>query len=143
MMQPDMRRLVLVGLVAAALLIARTSHAEEPRTPDATITVSSSAAASALGLTLVEGRLRYRDKVYLLTLRGAQPTTGATGEVYDLGQARDIEGSYKPTDAGLRNDRGVTIVFEPALDLSGGQLQIDLSSRVYPKASTGQRGMTD
>lgn len=143
MMQPDMRRLVLVGLVAAALPIARTSHAEEPRTPDATITVSSSAAASALGLTLVEGRLRYRDKVYLLTLRGAQPTAGATGEVYDLGQARDIEGSYKPTDAGLRNDRGVTIVFEPALDLSGGQLQIDLSSRVYPKASTGQRGMTD
>ena len=143
MMQPDMGRLVLAGLVAAALLIPRASHAEEARTPDATITVSSSSAASALGLTLVEGRLRQRDKVYLLTLRGAHPTAGSTGKVYDLGQVRDIEGSYKPTDTGLRNDRGVTIVFEPPLDLSGGQLQIDLSSRVYPKASTGQRGTMD
>jgi len=140
MMEPDMRRWVLAGLVATALLVPRASRAEEARTPDATITVSSSAAASALGLTLVEGRLRHRDKVYLLTLRGAQPTAGSSGKVYGLGQARDIEGSYKPTDGGLRNDRGVTIIFEPPLDLSGGQLQVDLNSRVYPKASTGQRG---
>ena len=55
----------------------------------------NSEAVSALGLTLVEGSLRHRDKVYLLTLRGAQPTAGSTGNVYGLVQARDIEGSYK------------------------------------------------
>jgi len=87
--------------------------------------------------------LRHRAKLYLLTLRGAEPTAGSTGKVYGLRQARDIEGSYKPTDGGLRNDRGVTIVFEPPLDLPGEQLQVDLSSRVYPKASTGQRGTID
>lgn len=87
--------------------------------------------------------LRYRDKVYQLTLRGAQPTAGSTGNVYDLGQVRNIEGIYRPTDRGLRNDRGVTIVFAPPLDLSGGQLQVDLSGRRYPKASTGQRGTVD
>jgi hypothetical protein len=119
------------------------SWADEARTPDATIAVSSSTAVSALGFTMVEGVLHHRDKVYRLTLRGAQPTAGSTGKVYGLGQARTIEGSYKPTDAGLRNDRGVTIVFDPPLDLPGGQLQVDLSSRVYPKASTGQRGTVE
>ena len=144
MTQPPMRMLALAGLVAVAVSIPpRVSGAGETRTPDATIAVSSSAAASALGLSLVEGVLRHRDKVYLLTLRGAQPTAGSAGKVYGLAQARDIEGAYKPSNGGLRNHRGVTIVFEPPLDLPGGQLQVDLSSRVYPKASTGQRGTVD
>ena len=139
-----MRTLAFTALVAGtALLTARASYAAETRTPDATITVSSSTAGSALGLTLVEGVLRLRGKVYLLTLRGAQPAAACTGKVYALGQARDVEGSYKPTESGLRNERGVTIVFDPPLDLPGGQLQVDLSSRVYPKASTGQRGTVE
>ena len=144
MTQPHVRMLALAGLVAIAVSIPpQECGAGETRTPDATIAVSSSAAASALGLSQVEGVLRHRDKVYLLTLRGAQPMAGSTGKVYGLVQVRNIEGSYKPTDGGLRNDRGVTIVFEPPLDLSGEQLQVDLSTRVYPKASTGQRGTVD
>lgn len=144
MTQQYMRRSALASLVITALLIPlRVRGAEETRTPDATINVSSSTAASALGFTLVEGVLRHRDKVYRLTLRGAQPTAGSTGKVYGLGQARDIEGSYKLDNGRLSNDRGVTIVFDPPLDLLGGQLQVDLSSRVYPKASTGQRGTVD
>ena len=134
--------MALAVLVATAAL-ARVSWAEEARAPEATISVSSSTATSALGLTLVEGVLHHRDKAYLLTLRGAQPATGSTGKVYGLGQPRDIEGSYRPADGGLRNGRGVTIVFDPPLDLPGGQLQVDLTSRVYPKASTGQRGTMD
>jgi hypothetical protein len=47
-------------------------------------------AASALNLTLVEGPLRHRGKLYRLTLRGVQPTTGSTGKVYNLGP-RNIE----------------------------------------------------
>jgi len=142
--QPHIRMLAFAGLVATAALVAsRPSDAEEARMADATIAVSSSTVGSALGLTLVEGVLRLRDEVYRLTLRGAQPTAGSTGKVYGLGQPRDIEGYYKPADGGLRNERGVTIVFDPPLDLPGGQLQVDLSSRVYPKASTGQRGTVD
>jgi len=141
------RRSWPLGLCALALAIASAAPpvggSEAGRTPAATIVVSSSTAASAIGLTLVEGVLHYRDKVYQVTLRGAQPTAGSTGKVYDLVQARNIEGSYKPVAGGLRNDRGVTIIFEPPIDLSGGQLQIDLSGRRYPKASTGQRGTVD
>jgi hypothetical protein len=44
---------------------------------------------------------------------------------------------------GSSSDRGVTIVFDPPLDLPGGQLQIDLSSRVHPRTSTGQRWTID
>jgi len=139
-----MRILAFTSFLIAALLIPpRVSGTEEERAPDATISVSSSTASSALGLTLVEGTLRHRGKVYLLTLRGAQPAATTTGKVYGLAQARDIEGAYTLADGGLRSDRGVTIVFDPPLDLPSGHLQIDLSSRVYPKASTGQRGITD
>ncbi len=144
MAQQRLRSLCVSALVAVAMLLTpRTSRAAEERAPDATITVSSSPAASALGLALVEGVLRQRGKVYLLTLRGAQPGAGATGKVYGLGQARDIEGEYTPAEGRLRNERGVTITFDPPLDVPTGMLQIDLSSRVYPKASTGQRGTTD
>ncbi len=138
-----------VGLFALAVLgvtaglVARAHCADQTAAPDATILVSSSTASSVLGLALVEGTLRYRDKVYLLTLRGAQPAGGTTGKVYGLRQPRDIEGAYTAADGGLRNERGVSIVFVPPLDVSSGRLQIDLSSRVYPKASTGQRGTVD
>ncbi len=131
--------LALLGTTAGLVVPARCAD----QAPDATILVSSSAASSALGLTLVEATLRYRDKVYLLTLRGAHPAGDTTGKVYGLGQPRNIEGVYTAADGGVRNERGVTIVFVPPLDLSGGRLQIDLSSRVYPKASTGQRGTVD
>ncbi|HSD11412.1 MAG TPA: hypothetical protein VLF14_10520, partial [Candidatus Binatia bacterium] len=101
----DLRMLVFMGLVAIAPVAPLMSRAEEARTPDATIVVSSGSAASALGLTLVEGTLRHRGKVYLLTLRGAQTSAASTGKVYGLAQPRDIEGSYTPADGGLRNDR--------------------------------------
>lgn len=144
MMQRHSWVLAIGGLVVSVALIApAVSCAQEKRTPDATIVVSTSPASSVLGLTLVEGTLRLRGKVYLLTLRGVQSSKGATGKVYNLGQPRDIEGPYTSTADGLRNERGVTIAFDPPLDLQGGQLRIDLSSRVYPKASTGQRGTVD
>ena len=143
MKQSQIRVLALGVLVTAAFLLAlRADCAEEPQ-PDATIVVSSTTAASAVGLTLVEGVLRYRDKNYLLTLRGADPAAGATGKVYALSRPRDIEGRYTPSENGLRNARGVTIVFDPPLQVPGGELQVDLNIRVYPKASTGQRGTVD
>jgi hypothetical protein len=139
-----MRMVVFAAVVALAALAAPLmTGADELRTPDATIAVSRSTAGAALGLSLVEGVLRHRDKAYRLTLRGAQSTAGSTGKVYGLVEARDIEGLYKPVKDGLRSDRGVTIVFDPPLDLLSEQLQVDINSRVHPKASTGQRGTVD
>jgi hypothetical protein len=40
----------------------------------------------------------------------------------------------------MRNESGVTIRFEPPLEIRGRTLHIELSSRLYPKASTGQGG---
>jgi len=67
-----MRILAFASLVA--LGAPSVSCAEEVRTADATIAVSSSTAATTLGLTLVEGTMHHHGKVYLLTLRGAQPS---------------------------------------------------------------------
>ncbi len=125
-----------------AVMASRVICAEEARTPDASIVVSSPV-ASALGVTAVNGTLHSRNRVYLLTLRGARPAGAATGKVYNLGPERNIEGSYKPSGGELRNDRGVAIVFDPPLDLPGGRLLIELNTRVHPKASTGQRGTID
>ena len=137
------RMLAFAAFAATAAVIApRRTVAEEARTPDASIVVSSTA-ASALGTTLVQATLHHRNESYLLTLRGVRPGGASTGKVYNLGQARNIEGSYRPAGGELRNDRGVAIVFDPPLDLSGERLQIDLNSRVHPKASTGQRGTID
>ena len=136
-------RLAIAGLLAAVVAAGQV-WAAEPRIPDATIVVSSSPASSMLGLTLVEGTLRLRGKTYLLALRGAQPSVGGTGKVYGLVQPRDIEGSYTPADGCLRNQRGVTIAFEPPLELSADStLRIEIRSRMYPKGSTGQRGTVD
>jgi hypothetical protein len=143
MTQGGMRAPVLAVLVAVVALVATESWGEVARKPDATLTVSASTATSGLGLTLVEGVLRHRDKVYLLTLRGAPPAARLTGQVYGLRQPRDIEGDYTRGPEGLRNERGVTLVFDPPLALQGGRLQVDLSARIYPKASTGQRGTVE
>lgn len=125
------------------MALASRSLATEVREPDATITVSGSGAAAPLGMSLVEGRLRHRDKVYLLTLRGVSSAAESVGRVYGLAVARDVAGSYAVADGALRNDRGVVIVFDPPLDLPSGKLEIELASRVRPKASTGERGTVE
>ncbi len=132
-----------VVLAATAAFGPSPGLAQEARTPDASIVVSGGGTESVLGPTPVQGTLHHRDKVYLLTLRGAQPAGASTAKVYNLEQARNIEGSYRAVGGELRNDRGVAIVFDPPLNLLGGRLQIDLNSRVHPKASTGQRGTVD
>lgn len=132
--------LTLAAVVVVLVLSGRVGRAQEVRAADATLVVSSSTATSALGFTLVEGTLRQRDKLYRVRLRGTPPSVGSTGQVYGLGQPRDIAGEYTAVGDGLRNQGGVTIVFVPPLELPDGRLRIELTSRVYPKASTGQRG---
>jgi hypothetical protein len=119
------------------LLLTASAQAEEGVV--ATIKVSSATAGSSLSGRLVEGVMEFRDAEYLLTLRGLAKSANSTGTVQGLVRSRDIQGFYEPTDQGLRNSSGVTIRFDPPLELAKDRLQIELSSRRTPKVSGGHR----
>ena len=127
----------VVGSLLLALLPSASPAADEK--PVATITVSSATSGSSLG-RLVEGVMSFRGHDYLLTLRGVTESARTVGSVYGLLRPRDIEGVFQPSDQGLRNASGVTIRFDPPLPLGAGGLEIELSSRLNPKVSGGQRG---
>jgi len=127
-----------IGTALLALLLSAPSGADEA--PVATIVVSSATSGSTLGGRLVEGVMHFRDHDYLLTLRGVTESAGTVGSVYGLLRPRDIEGTFQPSDQGLRNASGVTIRFDPPLSLGEGGLDIEVSSRFNPKNSGGQRG---
>jgi len=131
-----MARIAVALLVLVGLLATPASGGDLPVV--AKITVSSSPAASTLGLRLVEGVLTFRGRKYLLTLGGTTAATSAVGTVSNLSRARDIEGIYRFVDGELHNEAGVRLRFDPPLPLRGGELQVDIASRIYPKVSTGQ-----
>jgi hypothetical protein len=131
------------GTVAAvAILLASivAGVARGKESPVATVTVSASLADSYLEERLVEGVLQFRGSKYLLTLQGVSGSVSSVGSVFGLRRPRDIVGPYTSTADGMRNESGVTIRFEPPLETRGRTLHIELSSRVYPKSSTGQGG---
>jgi hypothetical protein len=131
------------GTVAAlAILLASivAGVARGKESPVATVAVSASLADSYLEERVVEGVLQFRGNKYLLTLHGVSGSASSVGSVFGLRRPRDIVGAYTSTADGMRNESGVTIRFEPPLEIRGRTLHIELSSRLYPKASTGQGG---
>ena len=104
----------------------------------AKIAVSASPAASYFG-DLVEGVMEFRGNKYLLRLHGVSVSTSSKGLVFGLRRARDIVGPYTSTADGVRNASGVTIRFDPSLEIRGA-LRIELSARIYPKGPTAQGG---
>ena len=127
----------LVGSVAiAALVLAWPTLADQP---DAIITVTSATAGSSLG-KLVEGRMRFRDREYLLTLRGVAESANSRGTVTGMTRPRDIEGWYDPSGDALRNKNGVTIRFDPPLKLVKNRLEIEATAGIEPKTPRGQPG---
>jgi len=133
----------LRGTVAAlAILLASivAGVARGKESPVATVAVSASLADSYLEERVVEGVMQFRGNRYLLTLHGVSGSASSVGSVFGLRRPRDIIGPYTSTADGMRNESGVTIRFEPPLETRGGILRIELSSRVYPKASTAQGG---
>jgi hypothetical protein len=127
----------LLHALLVLVLLAGPGRAEEDVV--ATIEVSSATAGSSLSGRLVQGRMRFRDADYLLTLRGLAQSASSTGRVWGLVRARDIEGHFQPSDRGLRNSAGVTIRFDPPLALEKDRLEIELSNRRTPKISGGHR----
>jgi hypothetical protein len=137
-------RLVMNRLSRCTVLLALLSLSHGVRasdTPSATIRVSSASPGSSIGDQLIEGRMRFRDSDYLLTLRGLERSASSRGVVYGLLRASDIGTIFKPTDVEgeLRASSGVTIRFDPPLELSEGRLEVELSNRKTPKISHGHR----
>lgn len=125
---------VASAALLAFLVTARTRADEQPV---ARIAVTSATSGSSLSGNLVEGVMSFRDREYLLALRGVTEPAKTVGSVRGLLRARDIEGVFQPSDQGLRNTSGVTIRFDPPLALGAGGLEIQLLNRKYPKVSGG------
>ncbi|MCC7114885.1 MAG: DUF1134 domain-containing protein [Burkholderiales bacterium] len=142
------RKFVATGaamVAAAAAATSATAQAQTPR-PDATIDIRIFRAGFIVGGSGGSGTLYFRDKGYNLGVGGV--SLGATigvaradfvGEVYNLREARDIEGTYAAVGASaaaaggvgiteLQNQRGVR------LRLQGTQIglmvSIDLSGMI-------------
>ena len=128
-------------LAASALLfaLALASIAPAADAPDAVIVVTSATAGSSIG-QLVQGRMRYRDHDYLLTLRGVATPETSRGSVYGLQKTRDIQGTFRVSGDVLRNASGVTIRFEPPLRVKEDRVEIELEGLMHPKNTPGQGG---
>ncbi|HXZ86551.1 MAG TPA: hypothetical protein VEI82_13795, partial [Myxococcota bacterium] len=61
--------------------------------------------------------MSFRDRDYLLTLRGVTGPTESRGTVSGLTRPRDIEGFFHPSGDVLRNSSGVTLRMDPPLPL--------------------------
>lgn len=139
------RKFVATGAAMVAAAAATTAQAQSPR-PDGTIDIRIFRAGFIVGGSGGSGTLYFRDKGYNLGIGGV--SLGATigvaradfvGEVFNLKEARDIEGTYAAVGASaaaaggvgvteLQNQRGVR------LRLQGTQIglmvSIDLSGMI-------------
>ena len=132
-----LRRLITAGAASCALLLGvRALGADEP---DAVIMVTSANPGASIG-SLVQGRMRFRDQDYLLTLHGVAESVNSRGSVFGMQRARDISGAFRPAGDVLKNVSGVTIRFEPPLVLREGRLDVEITGLLQPKNTPGQPG---
>jgi hypothetical protein len=122
---------LLVGLALSGSVRADEGAAA------AKIVVSSATAGSSLGGRLVEGRMTFREREYLLRLHGLAQSANTTGTVYGLLRPRDVAGVYEHADGSFRNAAGVTIRFDPPIVLEKDRLEVEVASRIQPKVSGG------
>ncbi|GMU73697.1 MAG: DUF1134 domain-containing protein [Burkholderiales bacterium] len=140
------RKFVATGAAVLAAAATTAAQAQTASRPDATIDIRIFRAGFIVGGSGGSGTLYFRDKGYNLGIGGV--SLGATigiaradfvGEVYNLKEARDIEGTYTAITASaaaaggvgiteLQNQRGVR------LRLQGTQIglmvSIDLSGMI-------------
>ncbi|MCE2969605.1 MAG: hypothetical protein LW847_05175 [Burkholderiales bacterium] len=143
------RGFVATAAALAATAAATSAQAQPSATPDATIEFTLFRAGFIVGGTGGSGLLHFKDNGYPLGVGGVSfgATIGVariemTGEVYNLKQASDIEGTYTAVSAGgavaggagvaeLQNARGVKlrvsgrqIGLMVSIDLSGLQISL-------------------
>jgi hypothetical protein len=143
------RQFIASAAAVAAAAASMPAAAQAPGKPDGTIEITLWRAGFIVGGSGGSGVLHFKENGYNLNIGGV--SVGATigvartefvGEVYNLKQARDIEGTYTAVSAGgavaggagvaeLQNARGVRlrvtgrqIGLMVSIDLSGMQIAI-------------------
>ena len=114
----------LAAATALAGILAFPAMAQEP--PDATIDIHGGSVAFVAGVNWGSGALNYHGRHYRLKVRGLSvgdigaSKFSATGNVYHLAKASDINGTYAAAEASatvggggggttMKNDKGVVI----------------------------------
>ena len=115
----------LTVLGMAALLLGVPALADD-KTPDATIRLSEGSVAAGIGWSWGRGEVSFQGKTYHVKIEGLAvaevgvTSAEATGTVYNLKSAADLNGVYAAAGAegtagkgagvsSLRNDKGVVI----------------------------------
>jgi hypothetical protein len=118
----------LAVLGTVAFLLGASAIAED-KAPDATIRLSEGSVAAGIGWSWGRGEVSFQGKTYHVKIDGLSVAevgitkAEATGKVYNLKNAEDLNGVYAAAGAGatagkgagvssLRNDKGVVINLE-------------------------------
>jgi hypothetical protein len=97
-----MRRLLMIGVVAVACLVAMPAGpaGAQSKKADATLTLSEGSVAAGIGFTWGNGRLSYKGKTYLVKVEGLSvgevgiTRANARGNVFHLRKLGDFPGTY-------------------------------------------------
>ncbi len=101
-------------------------YEKKGKTPSGTVEVNAKSVALGVGFSWGEGKLKFKDKEYAFSVEGISladvgySTVSATGDVYDLKSASDLEGTYAASkatfalaggkgDLTMKNSKGVFI----------------------------------
>jgi type 1 fimbria pilin len=121
------RRMLVIGLMLGALVVAGTARADEKKEkPDGTIEFSGGTVAAGIGYSWGSGDLSYKGKKHAIKIDGLSVgSVGAakitlSGKVYHLNKLEDFDGNYTGVGAGatvggggsvltMRNQNGVVI----------------------------------
>jgi hypothetical protein len=92
----------MIGVIAVGSLFAMLagSTGAQPKTPDATLTLSEGSVAAGIGFTWGKGQLSFKGKTYPVKVEGLSvgevgiTRANARGSVYNLRKLEDFSGNY-------------------------------------------------
>jgi hypothetical protein len=95
-----MKRVTVIGLVAAMLLGLSVAVYAQEKTPDATLTLTEGQVAVGIGWSWGKGVLTYKGKQYPFKIKGLSmgdvgvTKVSASGKVYYMRKLEDFNGTY-------------------------------------------------
>jgi len=120
---------LVVGLVA--LLTVSPLWAQDPVYPIGEVKLETTSVSAGVGMSWGDGTLKFKGKDYKFSIKGLSVASvgiakvNAVGEVYNMENVQDINGTYAAVSAGLslaqgaaglimRNNKGVVISLRAA-----------------------------
>jgi hypothetical protein len=131
-----------LALVVLGVTVATTAGAAESPKPSGKVAVESKSIAAGIGVSWGDGKLDFKGKEYQFSIEGLTlvdvgfSKASAVGEVYDLKEVGQFEGTYVAGEAGfalaggmggisLRNQNGVVMHLRSVTQ--GAKLQLGTS----------------